>query len=140
MAVLANSRTKHHFKSSPCGEALAGCAPNGAQQNIPQDLFTRRYMPLTTEDIQRITAEQYGITVSDMLGRTKPDNIVFPRQVSMAMVRRKLGLSYPHIGKLFGRTHGAVMHAVKAVENRSESYPDTRKRLEQLSADLDLIG
>lgn len=53
----------------------------------------------------------YGAIKSDDRHRT----VVRARQIAMTAVRRRLALSYPEIGIVFGRDHTSVMSAVKKV-------------------------
>ena len=55
--------------------------------------------------------------VQDLKSERKQKNIAVPRQVTMYLVRRYTGASYPEIGEKFGgKDHSTVIHAVKKIE------------------------
>lgn len=81
---------------------------------------------LTAIDIERRHAEaiidevcrQFEITRQQLLSRRRPDFIAFPRQVAMALAYECTALDSIRVARLFQRTHGAVLHAMKAVDAR----------------------
>ncbi len=73
---------------------------------------------VSVEKIQRTVAEHFDIRVADMLGKRRPHNIAFPRQVAMFLSRRLTDHSTTTIGEQFNRNHGTILHAVNAIEQR----------------------
>ena len=72
---------------------------------------------VTIESIQKEVANYYGMRVQDLKSERKQKNIAVPRQVTMYLVRRYTGASYPEIGEKFGgKDHSTVIHAVKKIE------------------------
>ncbi len=78
----------------------------------------------TPADIIRFVARHYGIRVSDVKGRASRRSIALPRQVAIFLIREILGLSFPEIGKLFGKHHSTAMYAMDAVNKMRQSKPD----------------
>lgn len=69
------------------------------------------------EEIQRKTAEHYGVKRFDILSQRRTANIVRPRQVAMYLTKQLTLRSLPDIGRRFGgRDHTTVLHAVKKME------------------------
>ena len=56
-----------------------------------------------------------GISFGAIKSRDKFRSIARARRIAMAAVRRRLAMSYPEIGMVFGRDHTTVMYAVKCV-------------------------
>jgi chromosomal replication initiator protein len=75
-------------------------------------------------DIIRFVAQHYGIRVADIKGRSNRRSIALPRQVAMFLIRDILELSFPEIGKIFGKHHSTVMYAVDNVHKVRQSNPD----------------
>ncbi len=92
---------------------------------------------VTIDIIQKKVAEHYDIRVSDLTGKRRPENIVFPRQVAMFLSRQFTGSSLNAIGEAFGgRDHGTVLHACRLVQDRMEVDPGVRQRVSFLEKQL----
>lgn len=67
-------------------------------------------------DIVSRTAEYFDLTVDDLIGQSRIQNIAAARQIAMYLCRDLTELSLPKIGDLFGnRDHTTVMYACKKV-------------------------
>lgn len=67
---------------------------------------------LTAEVIQRVTAQHFGIKITDLKGQKRHRTVVVPRMIAMSLIRKHTGASFPEIGRMFGgRDHSTVMHA-----------------------------
>jgi len=72
--------------------------------------------PLSIPFIQETVAEYYGIGVEEMKGKRRDKHIVFPRQVSMYLIREETDSSLPVIGDAFsGRDHTTALHAIDKI-------------------------
>lgn len=62
-------------------------------------------------------ADEMGLKVSDILGLTRRREIVEARQLLMWEIKTivKPEISLPEIGRLFGRDHTTVLHAIRKV-------------------------
>jgi len=66
--------------------------------------------------IQHQVAEQFGITVAELVGSERHRTLVRARHIAMALVRDRCRSSYPEIGRAFGnRDHTTAMSAVRRV-------------------------
>ncbi|HRJ47523.1 MAG TPA: helix-turn-helix domain-containing protein [Opitutaceae bacterium] len=77
--------------------------------------------PPAVRTIQAVVAAHYGLTVPQMLGATRRNEITGPRQISMAICRDETGYTAGLIGRAHRRDHGTVLHACRAVANRCET-------------------
>lgn len=69
------------------------------------------------EEIQRATAEQFGLTIHDMKSQRRSIYIARPRQVAMYLAAALTSASLAMIGRCFGgRDHSTVIHALRRVE------------------------
>lgn len=71
---------------------------------------------ITFERIVSLTAQSYGVTEADILGKSQTREYVLPRQVTMYLLRKHLKLPYMKIGDRFYRDHSTVMSALRQVE------------------------
>ncbi len=76
------------------------------------------------ESIKQVTAEAYGVSVSDLESKSRTQKVLWPRQVAMYLAREEARLGLPQIGKAFqGRNHSTVINACKRVEERLSAEP-----------------
>jgi len=72
--------------------------------------------------IQQIVSDHYNLTMEDITGRKRTQNIAFPRQIAMYLCRKLLeDESLPSIGAAFGRDHTTVMHGCNKISGELES-------------------
>ncbi|MDR1531790.1 MAG: chromosomal replication initiator protein DnaA [Clostridiales bacterium] len=72
--------------------------------------------------IQEIVAEHYNITIEEMKGKRRTQNIAFPRQVAMYLCRKIIDKSLPKIGEAFGgRDHSTVIHGCDKITDMMEN-------------------
>ncbi|OHA46663.1 MAG: hypothetical protein A3A80_02255 [Candidatus Terrybacteria bacterium RIFCSPLOWO2_01_FULL_44_24] len=68
-------------------------------------------------DVIRVVADFYDIEEREILEKSRRQEVVRPRQVTMYILREELRNSYPFIGrKIGGRDHTTVMHACEKIE------------------------
>jgi chromosomal replication initiator protein len=94
---------------------------NKAQKIIGYDVEANgnRIFAKTTEDIMRVVAEYYNLTVSELMGKDRHKEVMVPRQVCMYLIKNELGESYERIGTNFGgRNHTTVIHACNTTVDR----------------------
>ncbi len=74
--------------------------------------------PVDCRDIMNRVAQRMNVTASDILGTRRRTDLVLARQLAMYVCRRKLGLSYPELGRAFGgKDHSTVIYSIKKIEN-----------------------
>lgn len=101
--------------------ALNGRAPLQADlENIVRTGGSVR--PAGCREILSSVARGFNLRTEDILGARRRPDLVLARQVAMYLCRRKLGLSYPELGRAFGgRDHSTVIHAVKKIHRLLET-------------------
>ena len=73
---------------------------------------------ITIETIQKVVADHYNISISDIKSKKKPQKYVFPRQIAVYIARQITEYSFPEIGNEFGgRDHTTIMHSFEKIEN-----------------------
>ena len=99
-----------------------------------RDQLLSRAKQFTIENIQRIVAEYYHISVRDITGKKRNRSIARPRQMAMALSRDLTKNSYPEIGAAFdGRDHSTVIHACEKVKVLREQDPQFDEDYHQLN-------
>lgn len=71
--------------------------------------------PVTDTQVMAAVAEIYGVTIDDLVSRSRRKEVVEPRQVTMFLLRDMLDLSYPTIGEKLGRDHTTAIHSYEKI-------------------------
>ena len=72
---------------------------------------------VTPELIIQTVAEHYGITMADIAGNKRNNEIVIPRQIAMYLCRKMTDASLKSIGSLLGkRDHTTIINGQKKIE------------------------
>ena len=91
----------------------------------------------SVEEIQRQTAEAFGISVETLVSASRAAGVAWPRQLAMYLARELTDQTLPAIGRAFGgRTHTTVLHAHRKTAERiagdREAYEAVRRLTEAL--------
>ncbi len=109
-------------------------------QDVLKDVFPHSDSArVSIEEIQRLVSDRFSLSVSELCGDRRSQNIVYPRQVAMYLSRELTDSSLPKIGREFGgRDHTTVIHATSKIsrlmkEDRSvwDLVQDLTRRIKQ---------
>ena len=85
------------------------------------------------KNIMSIVSDYYRISTSDLISKKRTAKYVFPRQVSMYLIKTLYDLPYKKIGTFFNnRDHSTVMHSVEKITNEIEMDINVKKDVEKL--------
>ncbi len=86
-------------------------------QDVLRDVFPQgEAAEVSIKRIQDMVAERFSLTLDELCGDKRSQNIVYPRQVAMYLSRELTDSSLPKIGKEFGgRDHTTVIHATSKI-------------------------
>lgn len=99
-----------------------------------KDIVAMRVQAVSMDNIRKVVAEYYEVSVKDLMGKKRTRSIARPRQIAMALARELTGDSYPDIGQSFGgRDHTTVMHACDKVAQLREEDPVLDKDYKSLA-------
>lgn len=88
------------------------------------------YKKTTPQLILKSVSDFYGISLQDLVKRSRKKEVVRPRQIAMYLLREETKSSFPEIGqKLGGRDHSTVIHAYEKLKNEEESDESTKQEL-----------
>ncbi len=83
---------------------------------------------LTCKNIIEAVSSYFNINIKDITGKSRKKELVFPRQITMFLMRKEINTSYPTIGQeLGGRDHTTAMHAY----NKMSKEFNTNKKVKQ---------
>ncbi|WP_201528456.1 chromosomal replication initiator protein DnaA [Psychrobacter frigidicola] len=99
-----------------------------------KDIVAMRVQAVNMDNIRKVVAEYYDVSVKDIMGRKRTRSIARPRQIAMALSRELTGDSFPNIGQSFGgRDHTTVMHACDKVAQLRAADPAFDKDYKSLA-------
>ncbi len=85
------------------------------------------------KNIMSVVSDYYRISTSDLVSKKRTAKYVFPRQVSMYLIKTLYDLPYKKIGTFFNnRDHSTVMHSVEKITNDIEMDVNVKKDVEKL--------
>ncbi|PSO43988.1 MAG: chromosomal replication initiator protein DnaA [Parcubacteria group bacterium SW_4_49_11] len=100
--------------------------------SVTEDMIKRIVAGSTTEKTRsldgntliEVIVDHFRINKDDLFSKTRRQEIAYPRQLTMYLLREELEYTYPGIGKsLGGRDHTTVMHAHQKIKERlSKDY------------------
>jgi len=79
---------------------------------------------VTVDRIQKVVAEHYSLTVTELKAKDNSRRVTEPRQLAMFLCRELTTNSLPEIGKQFGgKHHTTVLHSIRKIKNLRKSDP-----------------
>lgn len=92
---------------------------------------------LSPEVILDLAANYFGISVSELIGRSRTAKIALQRQIIMYLIREETGASLPQIGELLGgRDHTTVIHGCDRIADEMEANAEVSRQVTELRARL----
>ena len=93
----------------------------------------RQMLVIPIEKIQTEVGNFYGVSVKEMKGTRRVQNIVLARQVAMYLARELTDNSLPKIGKEFGgKDHTTVIHAHAKIKSLIDEDDNLRLEVESI--------
>ncbi len=86
-------------------------------EDVLKEVFPQGDLPqITISRIQELVSNRFNLSLEELCGDRRSQNIVYPRQVAMYLSRELTDSSLPKIGKEFGgRDHTTVIHATSKI-------------------------
>lgn len=104
-------------------------------KNISKENST---ISLSIEDIQKVVATFFKLTVQDLKSGKKQRRIVLPRQISMYLSRKYTSSSFPEIGDQFGgKDHSTVIHAVRKIDKLLDKDSEVRMSISTIARKIE---
>jgi chromosomal replication initiator protein len=108
--------------------------PEAAANALQTKLSDASERRITVQVVQKVVARHYGMTVQQLLERTRRRSTARPRQIAMYMACTLTQASLPDIGQRFGGfDHTTIMYARDRIKTLSEQDPNLKAELEALT-------
>jgi chromosomal replication initiator protein len=105
-------------------------------QDVLKDVFPQgEAAAVSIQRIQETVSERFGLSLDELVGDKRSQNIVYPRQVAMYLSRELTDSSLPKIGKEFGgRDHTTVIHATSKIARMIREDRSVYNLVQELTA------
>lgn len=107
-------------------------------QEVLRGMVAESAKRVTLDRIQRVVANYFQMSVSDLRGKRRTKEVAHARQIAMALSRELTDASLPAIGEAFGgRDHATVIYACSKIAEARKVDRNTNRLLEALLLELD---
>jgi len=105
-------------------------------QDVLKDVFPQGELAeVSIKRIQETVSDRFGLSLEELCGDKRSQNIVYPRQVAMYLSRELTDSSLPKIGKEFGgRDHTTVIHATSKIARLIKEDRSVYNLVQELTA------
>jgi chromosomal replication initiator protein len=105
-------------------------------QDVLKDVFPQgEVRQVSIERIQELVSDRFGLSLQELCGDRRSQNIVYPRQVAMYLSRELTDSSLPKIGRQFGgRDHTTVIHATSKIARMIREDRSVYNLVQELTA------
>jgi chromosomal replication initiator protein len=106
-------------------------------QQVLKHLVHVQDRKVSIDAIQKAVAERFQIKQSQLKEKSNTKKVVYPRQVSMYLVKELTDASLPEIGRAFGgKHHTTVLHSINKIEQARHHDPELNRLLHSLMDSL----
>ncbi|MFO7962519.1 MAG: chromosomal replication initiator protein DnaA [Desulfobacterales bacterium] len=125
---------------------LIGVATKSSLMGIPINLklaesviknIVKTRKSITIDVIKKLVCKHYGITLADIVSRSRKQCFTRPRQMAIYLSRKYTDSPLQTIGRQFNRYHATALHAINSVERGVKNNTDVKKQVLLLSEKLE---
>jgi chromosomal replication initiator protein len=98
-----------------------------------EDLLPQAETEIPAQLILDETARYFGLTVHDLVSKSRSRPLTTARHVAMYLVRETTGMSLPKLGELFERDHTTVMHGIAKIDRNMRNREPVYRQVQDLS-------
>ena len=110
---------------------------DGAVDALKDQLKDRSFYKNDVQRIQRVVCDYYKISIEQMKGKKKNNEVNFPRQIAIYLCRELTTESFPKIGSYFGgRNHSTIISAYQRIDNELKINEDLKGVIKELKKQL----
>ena len=110
---------------------------DGAVDALKDQLKDRSFYKNDVQRIQRVVCDYYKISIEQMKGKKKNNEVNFPRQIAIYLCRELTTESFPKIGSYFGgRNHSTIISAYQRIDNELKINEDLKGVIKELKKNL----
>ena len=99
-------------------------------------IMTTRDCMVNVEKIKQICADTIGVTVADIDGRVRTQDISLARHCAIYYARKQ-GYKVEELGKVFDRNHSSISHTCTRVENLLQCDREMSEKINLVGKNID---
>ena len=104
---------------------------------LKDQLKDRSFYKNDVQRIQRVVCDYYKISIEQMKGKNRNNEVNFPRQIAIYLCRELTTESFPKIGSYFGgRNHSTIISADKKIRSELQKNENLKQVIKDLKRDL----
>ena len=104
---------------------------------LKDQLKDRSFYKNDVQRIQRVVCDYYKISIEQMKGKNRNNDVNFPRQVAIYLCRELTTESFPNIGSYFGgRNHSTIISAYQKIGKELNTNEDLKRVIRDLKKNL----
>lgn len=92
--------------------------------------IVRQRSYITIDAIKKLVCKYYGISLDEIVSRSRKQSLVRPRQIAMYLARLYTDSPLQAIGRSFNRYHATALHAINAIERGVKENGAIQKQVE----------
>jgi chromosomal replication initiator protein len=97
-------------------------------QQVLKYLIPGQERRVTMDTVLRAVADRFQLQPSQLKQKTNAQNIAYPRQIAMYLIKELTQSSLPEIGRMFGgKHHTTVLHSVQKIDKLRQKDPDLNR-------------
>jgi chromosomal replication initiator protein len=91
--------------------------------------IVRQRKRITVEVIKKLVCKYYGVSIADVMSRSRKQNFVRPRQMAIYLTRNYTDAPLQSIGKSFNRYHATALHSINCIERGIKQNSSIKKQV-----------
>ena len=107
-----------------------------AENILKEIIFAPKNMDAKIDTIQKIVANHYEITVSQLKGKSRSKTHILPRHIAIYLSRELTEYSLTEIGQEFDKDHTTIMNSIKKIDDLRKTDPTLEITLEHLKQEI----
>lgn len=100
----------------------------------------RRSLRTAPTAVVSLVAKHFNLRVRDLRSAARSRRVTVPRQVAMYLLREHCALSFPEIGRRFGRHHTTALHSCRRVSRELAQNGSIRTAVRLLEKDISRLA
>jgi len=106
-------------------------------KNLLKDVFSANPNDnISLDTIQKVIADDYGITVAELKNKKRDKKYSLPRQISFYIAREITESSYTELAQEFGKDHTTIMHGYNAIAEKIKMDPTLDSRIKSFIREI----